>query len=223
MIKKTAIQRIFPAIFLCALTACGTTPMNGQTGAASDAGRLPPLPAPAAVTLDANTTALLILDINTAVCQPNPACTATVPPIAALLLRARAAKVPVMYSTTVNPAGPPATLAGVAPQPGEPVVVARADKFNGTDLEKLLKQRKITTLVIVGSAANGAVLYSSFHANTSGFTVVVAEDGISSPVPINTQLARYQLLNQPGFINGGNTPLADKKVTLSRTDLISFK
>jgi len=115
------------------------------------------------------------------------------------------------------------TLAGVAPQAGEPVVSTRANKFTGTNLEELLKQKKAETLVIVGSAANGAVMYTSFHANTRGFTVVVAEDGISSPAPINTVLARYQLLNQPGFINAANTPLADKKVTLSRGDLITFR
>jgi hypothetical protein len=30
-------------------------------------------------------------------------------------------------------------------------------------------------------------------------------------------------LHQPGFGNATNTPLADKRVTLSRTDLITFK
>jgi nicotinamidase-related amidase len=114
-------------------------------------------------------------------------------------------------------------LTEVAPQAGEPVVVARANKFTDTNLDDLLKQRNASTLLIVGSAANGAVMYSAFHANTKGYTVVVAEDGISSPVPVNTQLAKYQLLNQPGFINSGNAALADKKVTLSRSDLITFK
>jgi nicotinamidase-related amidase len=113
-------------------------------------------------------------------------------------------------------------LTEVAPQAGEPVVVARANKFTDTNLDDLLKQRNASTLLIVGSAANGAVMYSAFHANTKGYTVVVAEDGISSPVPVNTQLAKYQLLNQPGFINSGNAALADKKVTLSRSDLITF-
>jgi nicotinamidase-related amidase len=198
--------------------------MTTQSPASSvSASTIPKIPAPAPVSVDAKTSALLILDINTAVCQPNPACTATVPAIASLLNKARAAKVPVVYASTVNPAGPPATLAAVAPQAGEPVVVSRANKFTGTDLEDILKQRNAGTLVIVGSAANGAVMYTSFHANTRGFTVVVAEDGLSSPVPINTQLARYQLLNQPGFINADNTPMADKKVTLSGTDLITFK
>jgi nicotinamidase-related amidase len=227
MIKKYPVRAIVLALSLCALTACSTVPTTTQSPASSvplsSAATIPNIPAPAQVAVDAKTSALLILDINTAVCQPNPACTATVPAIASLLNKARAAKVPVIYSTTVNPAGPPATLAAVAPQPGEPVVVSRANKFTDTDLEGILKQRNVGTLVIVGSAANGAVMYTAFHANTRGFTVVVAEDGLSSPVPVNTQLALYQLLNQPGLTNGDNTSMADKKVTLSRSDLITFR
>ena len=130
---------------------------------------------------------------------------------------------PVVYSTTVNPAGPPPILAAVAPLAGEPTVVARADKFIDTNLEELLKQRNATTLVVVGSAANGAVLYTAFHANARGFTVVVAEDGISSAVPFNTTVARYQLLSQPGFSNSANKPVAERMVTLSKSDLVNFK
>lgn len=184
---------------------------------------LPEIPAPVPVAIDAKSSALLILDINRAFCQPNPACMATVPGIASLAKRARDAKVPVVYSTTGNPAGPPPILGEVAPQSDEPTVVARADKFLNTNLEELLKQRNATTLVIVGTSANGAVLYSSYHANLLGFTVVVAEDGISGVAPFDAFLTRYQLLHQPGLSNNANAPLAEKKVTLSRTDLITFK
>jgi nicotinamidase-related amidase len=219
MNNKT-VKAIAPICLAAALSvtlaACNTTPMQS-------ANTLPAIPAPVAVTLDAKTTALLILDINAVVCRPNPDCTATLPAISALLNKARAAKAPVLYSSTSNADGPIATLEEVAPRNGEPVVVARANKFVGTDLEEMLKQRKITTVVVVGSAANGAVMYTAFHANTKGFTSVIAEDGLSSPKPINTVLARYQLLNQPGFYNSDNTPLADKKATLSRSDLITFK
>ena len=198
------------------LAACSTAPTQS-------ANTLPEIPAPAAVTLDASNTALLILDINEVVCRPNPACMATVPAISSLLNKARAAKVPVLYSSTANADGTIPTLPEIAPRSGEPVVVARANKFVGTDLEEQLKKRKIANIVVVGSAANGAVMYTAFHAVTRGFTAVIAEDGLSSPKAINTVLARYQVLNQPGFYNSDNTPLADKKATLSRGDLITFK
>jgi nicotinamidase-related amidase len=222
----TYLRPVLSVSLLLALAACGSAPVNQSmpiAAAAAPNSVIPPIPAPATVMLDAATTALLILDINTAVCQPNPACMATVPAIASLLQKARAARVPVLYSSTPGASGPAPALPEVAPQAGEPTVVSRANKFTATALEDLLRERKAKTLVIVGSAANGAVLYSSFHANTRGFTVVVAEDGLSSAVPINTTLARYQLLNQAGFYNSNNTPLADQRVTLSRSDLISFK
>jgi nicotinamidase-related amidase len=164
-----------------------------------------------------------VLDINSAICPPRPACISSVPVVESLLSKARAANVPVIYSTTVSPKGPAPMLPSVAPRAGEPVVAARANKFIDTNLEELLKQRNVRTAVIVGSAANGAVLYTAFHANVRGLTVVVAEDGISSGPEFDTFLARYQVLNQPGFPNPGNKPLEAQRVTLSRTDLITFQ
>jgi nicotinamidase-related amidase len=212
--------RYLGAVFACAgLAACSTQPTQQVESVPS----IPQIPAPVPVEVSAGSSALLVLDFNTQVCQPNPACLATLPAVSALIAKARAAKVPVVYSTTVNPAGPPPALAAVAPQPGEPTVVARANKFVDTNLEDLLKQRKASTLVVVGTAANGAVLYTTFHANVRGFTVVVAEDGISGFTPFATLFTRYQLLNQPGVSNPTNRPLAERVVTLSRTDMITFK
>lgn len=212
--------RFLGLVFACAgLVACSTQPAQQSEGTPS----VPPIPAPVPVELSASSTVLLVLDFNTQVCQPNPACLATLPAASALIAKARAAKVPIVYSTTVNPAGPPPALAAVAPQPGEPTVVARANKFVDTNLEELLKQRKATTLVVMGTAANGAVLYTTFHANVRGFTVVVAEDAMPAFTPFAALYTRYQLLNQPGVSNPGNKPLAERVVTLSRTDMITFK
>src|SRR5581483_8055175 len=126
-----------------------------------------------------------------------------------LIKKARDAKVPVIYSTTANAT----VLPDVAPQPGEPTVTAKADKFVGTNLEDLLKERKATTAVIVGSAANGAVLYTTFEANIRGITAVVATDGISTGPAFDTFLTEYQLLNQPGAANADNKPLTPNAVT----------
>jgi nicotinamidase-related amidase len=182
---------------------------------------LPTIPAPAAVTLDPATTAYLVLDINTAVCAPRPGCLATVPTVAAFLDRARQANAFVVYSNTTAPGA--TILPEVAPRPDDPMVTTSADKFFNTQLDDILRNRGIRTAVIVGTAANGAVLYTSFGANTRGYTVVVAEDGISAPDEFAVLLTRYQLLNQPGFGNPENEPLRERAVTLSRTDLISFQ
>jgi nicotinamidase-related amidase len=182
---------------------------------------LPTIPAPAAVTLDPATTAYLVLDINSAVCAPRPACQATLPAIAAFLDRARQANAFVVYSNTTAPGA--TILPEVAPGPDDPVVTSSADKFFNTQLDDILRNRGIRTAVVVGTAANGAVLYTSFGANTRGYTVVVAEDGISAADDFAVLLTRYQLLNQPGFGNPDNEPLRERAVTLSRTDLISFQ
>ncbi len=75
----------------------------------------------------------------------------------------------------------------------------------------------------MGSAANGAVLYTVFGLNLRGITVVVAQDGISAEPEFPITLTRWQLLNEPGFANADNKPLAKGFVTLSTTDLVTFK
>lgn len=181
------------------------------------------IPAPVAVNVDPKTTALLVLDITSVICTPRPQCVSSVPKIADLLKRAREAKAFVAYSDTATAGS--TILKEVEPQAGEPKVTGRADKFLGTDLEKILKDKGIQTVVIVGSAAHGAVLYTSFGANVRGFTAVVAEDGISvgpEPEAFGLAVAKWQLLRQPGFTNADNKPLEKGRVTLSRSDLIGF-
>ncbi len=201
----------------CALVAFGVALV---AAGASGQVPIPALPAPAPVTLDARTTAYLVLDLTSVVCAPRPACRTTLPAAAALLTKARAAGALVVYSETLTPGS--TVLPEVAPRPGEPEVTGRADKFFGTPLDEILKSKGIKTAVIVGTTANGAVLYTAFGANLRGYTVVVAADGISAD-PFPLLLAQYQVLNQPGFANPDNTPLAEAKVTLSRGDLIAFR
>jgi nicotinamidase-related amidase len=179
---------------------------------------VPTLPDLATVAVDPSTTAFLVLDINSAVCPPRPACLATVPAIQRLLGKARSANVFVGYSTT----GSAEILPDIAPQPNDPVVTGRADKFFNTNLDQILKDHGIQTVVMVGAAANGAVMYTAFGAVERGYTVVVATDGISSGPDFDTFLAQYQLLNMPGFANAANNPLQPQAATLSRSDLITF-
>lgn len=179
------------------------------------------VPRPVSVTVNPATTAYLVLDLNSAVCAPNPSCVASLPAAAALLARARAAGAMVVYSNTVTPGAQ--ILPQVAPQPGEPVVTARADKFFGTDLDQILRSHGIETLVVVGTLANGAVLYTTFEANVRGYTVVVAEDGVSANTGFIMHYSLFQLLNEPGFTNPQNTPLKTDSVTLSKTSLVTFR
>ncbi len=181
--------------------------------------QIPPPPAPVAVTLDAATTALVVLDITEATCAPQPNCVAMLPTIAKLIAAARAAGVFVVFTTG---AAPTTVLAGVNPNPTDPVVAAGQDKFWDSGLDELLNERGITTIVLAGWRANGSVMYTSFGATLRGYTVVVADDAIAAPEPFMLAIGRYQILNQL-LGNPTNEPLRQRTVTLSRTDLIAFR
>jgi len=216
------VKRLIAAVFVLAASVLGPSGLAAtEAGPGPDSAlQVPEIAAAVPVTLDARSTALLVLDMNELTCTPRPRCVATVPQVAALLGKARAAGVAVIYSQTPGGSN---VLAPLAPLGGEPLVTSRADKFFGTDLDEVLTAAGAETLVIVGVAANGAPLYTSFGANLRGYTVVVAEDGIAAGNEFDEFLTRYQLLNQPGFENPSNTPAMAGRVTLSRTNLITFR
>jgi nicotinamidase-related amidase len=173
------------------------------------------------VELDPRTSALLVMDITDPLCLKRPSCVASIPAIAGLIARARADGTRVVY--TIGPKVPTVILSEVAPIGDEPVIRGRADKFFKTDLHGILRATGISTLILVGTAANGAVLYSAFAANLRGYSVVVATDAISGDTSDVEHLVRWQLLNQPGYANPTNEPLMLERVTLSAVDLISFR
>jgi nicotinamidase-related amidase len=123
------------------------------------------------VTLDPKTTALLVLDFVKQTCnaERQPRCLTSVPEVQALLKLARDKGVSVVHSITT--AATPADIAKeLTPADGEPIVKAPADKFFKTDLEKILNDKGVKTVVIVGTAAQGAVLNTASQAAFRGFT-----------------------------------------------------
>lgn len=237
MVQLTTFGRSLAAITALALAAACTTPAAAPsptpvaaattsaptaapTAAPAPVSAVPKIPDPVAVEVPVKGAALLVLDITSVICPPRPTCVTSVPKIAALIKKARDAKVPVIYSQTATAGS--TYIADVAPQAGEATVTGRADKFFGTNLEQILKDKAVENAV-VGSAANGAVLYTAFGLGLRGITVVVAQDGISGDPEFTETLTRWQLLNEPGFANPDNKPLDKAHVTLSTTDKITFK
>jgi nicotinamidase-related amidase len=209
------------AIVIAAATLGCSVPVAriavAQTGGA--AASLPAIPDPVAVTLDASTTAFLALDFNSALCPGLPACVDSLPAVASGITAARSAGATVVYSSFPNAT----VLPDVLQMPGDPVVVSGGDKFYNTDLDTILQQHGIKTVVITGTLTNGAVLYTGFEASTRGYTVVVATDGVSARGDFATPATEWQLLNGAGTSNPQNMPLQAKAATLSRTDLISYR
>jgi isochorismatase family protein len=178
---------------------------------------VPDLPRPVAVTIDPAATAILVLDISSAT-NAIPEVRATLEPVRKLIDRARRAGARAIFS--LGRAADQVVAPEIGPRPDDAVVRSSADKFFNTDLADRLGGMQYA--VVVGTAANGAVVYTSFGCCARGLTVVVPEDGIGSRDQFSTWVARYQLLDQPGFQNKQNEPLKAKAVTLSRTDLITF-
>lgn len=229
---------VAPVVLALVLSACTGTPAASPTATATPAptaaaatpsptpaptatSPIPTIPAPVAVEIPVKGAALLVLDITNTICDVRPSCVTSVPKIANLVKKARDAKVPIIYSTTTT-AGTQ-VRAEIAPQSGDVTVQGRADKFFGTNLAQILTDKAVENAVVVGSASNGAVLYTVFGLGLRGITTVVAQDGISAEPEFPTTLTRWQLLNEPGFANADNKPLAKGQVTLSTTDLITFK
>ena len=177
--------------------------------------KVPPAPVLKPAVIDSKTYALLVIDMVSETCnaKARPRCVETIPVIKKLLDEARAKGAAVIFSLgtlgkdIVEP---------LAPKSGEPIVQAGADKFINTDFEKMLKDKGITGVIVVGTLANGGVFHTASQAALRGFKVVVPVDGMSSPNPdtlYTEQYTAWHLANAPVF--GG-------RVTLTKADMIKF-
>jgi nicotinamidase-related amidase len=171
-----------------------------------------PPPALKPVQVDPKTTALLMLDFMNQNCAKRPRCVASIPGVKKLLAAARAAKATVVYSiiaktTTAD------VMKDVAPEANEPHVQAGPDKFLHTDLEKILKDKGIKTVIAVGTSSNGAVLFTAAGAAFRGMDVVIPVDGMSAADPV----AEFATV-----IDFQTAPSVSNKTTLTTTDQVKF-
>src|SRR6185436_1456759 len=149
------------------------------------------------VSVDTKTTALLMLDFMNQNCGKRPRCLAQIPAMKKLLAEARAHKVPVIYSIIAN-STPADVIKDVAPLADEPNVLSGPDKFVRTDLEKILKDKGVTTVITVGTLSNGAVLFTGAQAAFRGFNVILPVDGISAVNPFAEMGTVFDFSVAPG-------------------------
>jgi nicotinamidase-related amidase len=174
--------------------------------------KVPAAPALKPVTVEPATTALLMLDFMNQNCGQRPRCLAQIPAMKKLLADARAAKVMVVYSVIANTTGAD-VIKDVAPLENEPSVRSGPDKFFKTDLEKILTDKGIKTVITVGTASNGAVFFTASGAAIRGMNVIVPVDGMSAVDPV----AEYATV-----LNFLSAPSVSQKATLTRSDMIKF-
>ncbi|GAA3112607.1 cysteine hydrolase [Rhizobium viscosum] len=182
--------------------------------------KVPAAPVLKPVSVNISDTALLLLDFNGAQdpskgpcnTKTKPRCIASLPKVEKLLSEARKSGVPVIYSITGG--ATKGDIASVlAPREGDPVVQGGANKFINTDLEKILTEKHIKTIIVTGTASEGAVLNTASYAALKGMNIILPVDGMSSADPYAEQYVAWHFANAPGV---------SAKTTLTTVDEIKF-
>jgi len=210
-------RSLSPALHLRAFLAAGfvavVLPAQAQTIVDEWASiKAPPAPELKVVKVDPKESALLLLDFVRQNCSPRPRCVASLPKMQRLLEKSRQAGMPVVYSIVTGQALTD-VLPEVAPRAGEASVASGPDKFLNTDLDRILKDKGVKTVIVAGTAAEGAVLNTAAAAALRGYRVVVPVDGASSVDPYSEQYTVWHL---------GTSPVVSRQVTLTRIDLVGF-
>jgi nicotinamidase-related amidase len=167
------------------------------------------------IALAPGTTAVVIVDMQNDFVAAGGAlvvgdAAGTVPAIADLARRARAARARVFYTQDSHAPGDPEfpiwgehVLEGswgwqivdaLAPAPGDRVIrKLRYDGFFGTSLDHELRMAGVTALVVCGTVANICVLHTAGSAALRGYRVIVPVDGISAITPFDREAALRQI------------------------------
>lgn len=178
---------------------------------------LPPAPELKSVTVDPKTSALLVLDMMKNNCGVRPRCLATVANVKRLIDAARAAKMMVVYNLTGPGRVEDMVDQSLAPRADEFMVkgAGGADKFVNSNLDAMLKDKGMKTVIVTGTSAQGAVATTSNGAAQRGYKAIVPVDGMSAEDAFNELYAVYHLAK------GGPVNLTNN-VTVTRSDLITF-
>jgi nicotinamidase-related amidase len=214
----------FRTVFLMSglLALCGGAAHAQSAGKPLVTLQMPALPDPVRVALKPATTALLVLDYVEPICSSQPKCKSQMlPAMTPFMERVRKAGLVVAYGT--REPNMSKWLPEVAPAPGDIKIMNVAqDRFYNTDLDKALKAKGVTTIIMVGWKVSGSVTYTSVGATLRDYTVVIPVDTTTAATDYETTIGFYQILNQ-GNGNLTNEPLKPKAPTLSRTDMITFQ
>ncbi|MGH2946496.1 MAG: cysteine hydrolase family protein [Solirubrobacteraceae bacterium] len=179
------------------------------------------------VSVDPARAALLVIDMQNDFVKEGgalvvPDAAATIPRIAGLLERARAAGMRVAFSQDSHDEGDPEwriwgehvrrgtwgweIVDELAPRDDEPVIQKiRYDAFYGTHLDHFLRLWGIDTVVICGTVANICVHYTAASAALRWYDVVVPRDAVSALDPFDLESS----LRQTAFLFAGRVTTTD--------------
>lgn len=152
--------------------------------------------------MQTNNTALLVMDVQNGIVQRFAEKSKVMAPFQHAVNAARDARIPVifvrvafrdrcpevsennkMFSTIIEQGGMTITDSStqihgsVAPLPDEPLVTKlRVSAFAGSDLEVILRSRKVETLVLTGISTSGVVLSTLREAADKDYKLIVLSD-----------------------------------------------
>ena len=177
---------------------------------------IPPPPALKPVTLIGPETALLVMDFTQQTCTPQrrTRCADSVPKVQKILASAREHGVYVIFSVAVPGSTAADILPALTPHAGEPVLPPLGpDKFIASDLDRMLKEHGIKTVVAMGTQAQTSVLHTAASAALRGYRVVVPVDGMSSDTLFPELYTTWHLATA--------SRISDQ-VTLTRLDMVGY-
>jgi nicotinamidase-related amidase len=174
---------------------------------------------PQALNLNANKTALLVLELSQYLDDPDYFAAPLVPGVTKLLEKARAAGVPIMFTVPHPFKGTPQgqVYSGFKRKASEPVFYPDAfDKFYGGQLQTWLSLFDIDTLIMTGCKANMAIMTTATVAATQyPYKVVIPVDGIAATTEYEKEYTLYEFRAYPGGF--------PKRFTFTLLDMINFQ
>jgi nicotinamidase-related amidase len=165
----------------------------------------PNRPKPSPVSLAVDETAIVVLDLSARCQDPKEVCSKLMKPLGNFLERARARRMPIIYTISAHTRGTPMqeVASPLRRRDSEPVLYPDSfDKFFGGELQNFLSERGVKNLVVVGSLTNVAVLYtSSSAARVYGYDVIMPLDGVNAHSKYEHEYALHQFTILPRDTN----------------------
>jgi nicotinamidase-related amidase len=165
----------------------------------------PNKPEPKPVSLDRQSTAVVVLDMSARCHDPKDICSKLLQPLGEFLERARNFGIPIIFTVSASAKGTPLgeVAAALKRRATEPVIYPDAfDKFTGGELHAVLTKVGAKTLIVVGSSTNIAVLYTcSAAARVYHYRIVLPLDGINARSEYEHQYSLHQFSVLPHDAN----------------------
>jgi nicotinamidase-related amidase len=163
---------------------------------------MPNKPTPQEVTVDSKTTAFLVLDLNCRCEDPKEPCYKLINPVAKFLERARQANMFIMYTPADRYKDTPKGKmpAAFKRRDDEPTIFPPAfDKFCSGEMQPMLQQRGIKTVIVCRASSNQAVLHTATAAvRPFGYTCVMPLDSLIARGDYEHDFTLHQFTILPG-------------------------